>query len=592
LARLDVMEGIVEAGSSAVKTGGRINTNSGEANPLKRGHDSFNLDDATDLEHPYSQAINIISDCPREDANAGNQTVKGGSKESLSLTPSKLKQECADSEAIKKEVEGDLGMPTPPVSVESNKRDGTPTPHTVDLTAPAPSPTASNSTGRETSPEVAENAVQNTERSLAPPSAFAALDGIAAPPAKRVKLTFAEKEMKKIQKEIKDQERVAEKAKKEAARQAIVEEKVRREAEKETQRKNKEAEKEEKRLAIETAKEEKKREKEEEKRRKEEAKRQAEDEKKKKEQGQKRLSAFFPVPASTARRNSLGSRTSTSPAPPGFITPTKPVTKTPYETTFMDFFAHSDVTMAPITRFPRDEEASHSIHSSIDAYINGDKSLETQLPFNANSLFHLSGLDVPRGRRFITVKEIMTSMSGDPNHPIDLTSNSQNSQIKQTRELLRKIPVKFLKFQEDVRPPYSGTYTSHPIHGIHRLARNPLRRDLPETNYDYDSEAEWVEDEDAEDLNSEGEEDEEIEDGEDMDGFLDDENDELLNSKRMVIQGDLEPISTGLCWENHKRKNTNVKLMPYRMEIILGIVSLLLTHHILTTQFYAEAMIR
>jgi chromatin assembly factor 1 subunit A len=169
------------------------------------------------------------------------------------------------------------------------------------------------------------------------------------------------------------------------------------------------------------------------------------------------------------------------------------------------------------------------------------------------------------------VREIMAEFSGKSTRPIDLTTDSQNTQIKLTNDYLRKIPLKFLKFQEDVRPPYRGTYTSRPVNGMAKLARNPMRRDLPDTNYDYDSEAEWIEDDDAEDLNSEGEEDEDLgEDGEDMEGFLDDENDETANSKRLVLQGDLEPISTGLCWEDRTKRNRNVKMMPYRMEIILS----------------------
>jgi chromatin assembly factor 1 subunit A len=143
--------------------------------------------------------------------------------------------------------------------------------------------------------------------------------------------------------------------------------------------------------------------------------------------------------------------------------------------------------------------------------------------------------------------------------------------MKRTRNLLKDVPVKFLKFAEDVRPPYRGTFTSQPLYGITRLAKNPLRRDLPETNYDYDSEAEWIEDEDAEDLNSEGEEDDaELDDAEDMDGFLDDENDELMTSKRLVLQGDLEPVSTGLCWEDERGGNATAEMMAYRMETILG----------------------
>ncbi|RAL62832.1 hypothetical protein DID88_004674 [Monilinia fructigena] len=172
--------------------------------------------------------------------------------------------------------------------------------------------------------------------------------------------------------------------------------------------------------------------------------------------------------------------------------------------------------------------------------------------------------------------------------PAFFVQNGVRSQIKRTRAQLKDIPMKYLKFQEDVRPPYQGTYTHTPMHGISKLARNPMRRDLPNTNYDYDSEAEWIEDEDAEDLNSEGEEDEEgLDDVEDMDGFLDDENDDLLNSRRAMggIQGDLEPVSTGLCWEDTKKRNRNVTMMPYRMEFIIdpNVNVLILSHGVLGT---------
>ena len=418
------------------------------------------------------------------------------------------------------------------------------------------------------------------------PSAFAALNGSAPPPAKKVKLTFAEreaeKEMKRIQKEIKDQERAAEKARKEAERQAQVDDKARRDAEKEAEKKKKDAEREEKRLAQEAEKAAK----EEKKRRKEEEKQKAEEEKRKEASKQKTLGSFFKLPAaSTARRNSLGDRRSESPAPsnPSLLgtavaspaasisTPKKPE-KSAYEKTFPDFYIFPDVIMAPANRFERDEEASEALHCIIDSYILGNRSPDRQHQFNAASLFHLSGHDnVLRGKRCMPVREIMAEFSGKYTRPIDLMADSQNTQIKRTNDYLQKIPLKFLKFQEDVRPPYRGTYTSRPVNGIAKLARNPMRRDLPDTNYDYDSEAEWIEDEDAEDLNSEGDEDEELgEDGEDMEGFLDDENDEIANSKRLVLQGDLEPVSTGMCWEDHRKRNTNVKMMLYRMEIILG----------------------
>jgi chromatin assembly factor 1 subunit A len=267
-----------------------------------------------------------------------------------------------------------------------------------------------------------------------------------------------------------------------------------------------------------------------------------------------------------------------SPAPPNSIpnafaspvgsTSNKPET-TPYEKMFPAFFIQNSVTIAPTTRFERDEEARRNIQNTIDSYISGNRSPGRQRGYDAQSLFHLSDTSV-RGKRCMPVREIMDEMSGNSSRPIDLTTDSQNSQIKRRTDLLRRVPLKFLHFQEDVRPPYRGTYTSRPVNGIAKLARNPLRKDLPNTDYDYDSEAEWVEDEDAEDLKSEADDEEEVDEDEDLDGFLDDENDETANSRRMVLQGDLEPVSTGLCWEDRRRRNSNVKMMPYRMEVILG----------------------
>ncbi|PMD29604.1 hypothetical protein L207DRAFT_445247 [Hyaloscypha variabilis F] len=457
-------------------------------------------------------------------------------------------------------------LPTPPVSI-GTKRD--------------PSP-ARSTTGSLTDAGTATPSIRGQSPMLGVPpasSAFAALDGNAPPPAKKAKLTFAEKEARRIEKEFKDQQRAEDKARKEAERAAHAEEKARKEAEKEAERKRKDEEREAKRAAQEAEKAAK----EEKRRKKEEEKQKAEEEKRKKERSQMKLGNFFNIPATTRPRGaSVDSRgrSSMSPAPSSALaapspaasasTPSKPE-QTPYERLFLDFFVYEDVTVAPFSRFERDEQGSESIRKSIDGYILGSRSPGRQRSFDAQSLFHLSTV-VPRGKRLMPVREIMSELyTGNASKPIDLTTDSQNSQIKRTGDLLKKIPMKLLHFQEDVRPPYRGTYTSRPVTGMTRLARNPMRRDLPDTNYDYDSEAEWQEDEgeDAEDLKSEGDEDEELDDDEDMDGFLDDENDETANSRRLVLQGDLEPVSTGLCWEDRKKRNTNVKMLPYRMEVIL-----------------------
>ncbi len=520
---------------------------------LKRDHDTF--EDIPELEEPCSVPPYFLETLEAEERKA----------ETSSATDS---------------------LPTPPVSI-GNKRDASPARSTTSSLTDAGMDTPSVRGQSPILPVVI--GPMGSGQAAEPPataSAFAALNGSAPPPPKKQKLTFQEREMKRINKEIKDRERAEEKARKEAEKQAHAEDRARKEAEKEAERKRKEAEKEEKRAAQEAekaAKEEKKRQKEEEKRQKEEQKRKVEEAKKKKEGSQMKLGNFFALPKSAdkGRRNSVDSRerTSMSPAPsnsvatPAASTPNKPQI-TPYEKLFPPFFIQNNVTLAPITRFERDEEASETIQSTIDSYIIGNRSPGRKRSFDAALLFHISPHKIaPRGRRCMPVREIMEEMSGKSSRPIDLTTDSQNFQIKRTTDLLKKVPMKFLKFQEDVRPPYRGTYTSRPVRGMTKLARNPLRRDLPDTNYDYDSEAEWVEDEDAEDLKSEGDEEEELDDDEDMDGFLDDENDETANSRRLVVQGDLEPVSTGLCWEDRKKRNMNVKMVAYRMEMILGMLN-------------------
>lgn len=451
-----------------------------------------------------------------------------------------------------------LSLPTPPVSgIKVPPRDS--------------SPDRSNSCSM-TDPEstTPSRKHQSPQLPTEPASAFAALNGTPQPPPKKPKLTFAEKEEQRLNKQIKDAEKAAEKAKKEAERKEKTEEKARREAENEVQRLKKETEREEKRRMVEAnkaAKEEAKRQKDEEKRRREE-------EKKKKERSQPKLMNFFGAP--TTRRESVSSRESMSPAP-GISAcdqqiPSRMKETSLYEKQFPPFFVHSDVKLAPYNRFERDQQGLEIVEKTLDSYVVDHRDTEKIRSFDSSALFNMLHTTL-RGKQLLSVREIMAEMSGNASKPIDLTTDSQNSQIKRTNFLLSKIPVKFLKFQEDVRPAYIGTYTSRPVTSISRLARNFKRRDLPNTDYDYDSEAEWVEDEDAEDCNSDGDEEEDLDDVDDMDGFLDDVDDDCLNSRRMVVQGDLEPISTGLCWEDCRKRNENMKMGQYRMEIMLGMFS-------------------
>ncbi|KAK4690573.1 hypothetical protein P7C71_g6245, partial [Lecanoromycetidae sp. Uapishka_2] len=341
-------------------------------------------------------------------------------------------------------------------------------------------------------------------------------------PSKKSKLTFAEKETRRIEKEFKDREKAEEKVRKELEKAKRDEEKAKKDAEKEVEKarreeekKLKEAEKEEKRLA----KEEKLRLKQEEKARRQV---EAEEEKTKEARKQTRLHKFFPAP-SMPNISSLGSPMRDSPSPSSSrrssvaeikaiedaevrrrsrsvsCTPQKSLLPD-YERCFLPFPVKDNLIMAPPHQFSRDKGGHDYAEAKIDA-------------------------------------SLKVKVEGD------------DGSGKDTRTF------DFLMFYQDVRPPYIGTYTRlQDGRSISQIARDPFSRTLPATNYDDDSEGEWEEPEEGEDLDSEGEE--ELGDDEDegeMEGFLDDEEAADARAiKRRPVLGDMEPICTGVCWEGPK----------------------------------------
>jgi len=171
------------------------------------------------------------------------------------------------------------------------------------------------------------------------------------------------------------------------------------------------------------------------------------------------------------------------------------------------------------------------------------------LSFNPCEVFNIIPFTRRRGRHNRPVKEILQKIQYASDPSLQPTAKQDPTTVQNLHQLLRKITLKSLKFGEDVRPPYQGTYTrSVPEASAKKLCRNPYHRGLPDTNYDYDSEVEWEEPEEGEDLNSEEEEDLSDDGEDDMDGFLDDEDDALAGGKRRLIVGDLEPVSSGIRW--------------------------------------------
>jgi len=268
-------------------------------------------------------------------------------------------------------------------------------------------------------------------------------------------------------------------------------------------------------------------------------------------------------------------------------------TQTDYERSFPTFYLQSHTTLAPYNRFSRDWKALDHVRLEIDAHLqSGWNGLERILgKRKALHAYAIEQLHIPPHKRakltkkHFTVKEIVGRIHGTANKPIDLTELEGRGQMQQPADLLKSISMKHLQFAEDVRPPYRGTYTKLPTRkSASNLARNPFERALPQTNYDYNSEAEWEEPEEGEDLDSEGEEENGSEDEEDeMEGFLDDEDTgEGLGgagNKRRHVVGDLEPVCSGLWWEDTDgvcRSNINgadrpkMSLKVYRLQVILG----------------------
>ncbi|KAJ5280260.1 hypothetical protein N7478_005632 [Penicillium angulare] len=398
--------------------------------------------------------------------------------------------------------------------------------------------------------------------------------------AKKRKLSPNSKDFKQQEKELKERQRLEEKAKKD-------EEKKKRDAEreeekrlKEEEKKKREAEREEKKKAKEEerkAKEEEKKAKEEEKKAKEEERKAKEEEKAakeaakeeaklKKERAQPKLNSFFAkpqlppspanIPASPNKAASKVDEASTASQP----------TQSDYAKTFPEFFLQSHTVVAPPHRFERDADALTHVRHTIDISLNsGDHTSQPQ-PLRPSQIFHIIPYRRKRGRIVNSVKEIllrMQSLSDVANQPGNKVSSEA---VKEPLDQLSRITIKSLKFGEDIRPAYQGTFTrAVPEDIAKKVCRNPYRRGIPEINYDYDSEAEWEEPEEGEDLDSEEEEEASDEDEDEMDGFLDDEDDALAGGKRRLIVGDLEPNCSGIQWAGD---GVDEELKTYQIETI------------------------
>jgi chromatin assembly factor 1 subunit A len=357
----------------------------------------------------------------------------------------------------------------------------------------------------------------------------------------------AEMEARKVEKEKQEAVKAAEKEAEKAAKAA---EKAKADSEK--QAKAEEREK-------------KKREKEEEEARKAEEKARKAEELAKKARAQPTLASFFKLKPTAPKEVKTDEVTHASLAG----TPQKPAVKeiSAYDQMFKPFFVKEQVTLAP--RFQMDEATRDAKTRIFEEYVGGKRGEVDVKPFNPEQALQLPFL-LPRGRLYPRVRDIMAEWTNNASgKSVDLTTESQNTQIRRTRQALQDVPMKFLGFREDVRPPYYGTVTNMPqsLAALRKLARSPTAKDVLPLQYDYDSEAEWQE-EDGEDVDLMDDDEDDAENDEDMGDFLDDSEDVTL-ARPLLVSG-LEPESIGICWEDRKRLGPSPHMYKFRMEFILG----------------------
>jgi chromatin assembly factor 1 subunit A len=210
--------------------------------------------------------------------------------------------------------------------------------------------------------------------------------------------------------------------------------------------------------------------------------------------------------------------------------------QTEYEATFLPFCLPSHTTL------PKDYFEQFDPKGVIDIDLG-----------SGESPISISDFPPPPPRRSpnMSVRDIIELLQGTSSNPITLTEEINISHFR-AMEMLQNVELKYIHFQEDVRPPYCGTWSkslSH--HQWRQLAVNP-RLKVEYLDYDYDSEDEWEEPEEGEDIRSQGEEEEEeIDAGDDLEGFVvDDGISGPLSPKRNLFANDMIPICSGLQWED------------------------------------------
>lgn len=351
------------------------------------------------------------------------------------------------------------------------------------------------------------------------------------------------KEEDRIAKEEERKRKAYEKEKeKEMRRKKLEEEKLEREKRKEEERLKKLSEKEER----EKQRLEKKRKNEELKERKEHERKLAEEEKRKaeelKERSQMKISNFFTIgktvkSSPTKNEHKLESNIIDI---NNHESKEKEEELDIYNKVFLPFFQKKNVIIAPPLQL-----SDFELKKSIDKFDTMVRCSNNQYENSDISTFFKSSKPKHSERKFTSPQDIVNALN---------SSQATESHIYEMFQNL--LPMKYLQFYENTKPPYIGTWCSA-THVLTKFpARNPFDTSKSGLDYSYDSDAEWngddAEDEgEGEDIDNDDEddEDEDIDDEEEMEDFV--ESNDLMKKKKRIM-GPLVAISK---WNNDDKND-------------------------------------
>lgn len=334
---------------------------------------------------------------------------------------------------------------------------------------------------------------------------------------KKKDLLATKREELKRDKEMKKQQREEDKRKREEQRE---EEKHRREEQRKTEKRKREEQREEEKRKREDRKRQKDHERLEAKRQKELDRRQKEEERLKKEEAkrlkqeakekaQSRIGTFFKKISDSNKKVHV---------------------KSDYEKYFLPFYAKEGVILP--SNWPTFDTTAQERKARIDMLLVQGKDGNAG---NDDVSAWLESRKMKHGHHVrYTAVAVLQQMTAKEKKDTELQA------------LLSLVPHKYIKFYENIRPPYIGTYSKDVMISVN----DPFSTQETGYNYDYDSDLEWVNEEeedgekgDIDNLESgedeEDEEDEEASEGE-FDGFLDMEDTSNLtngpqNGKRKFL---------------------------------------------------------